>query len=218
MDDRREKTGIDLGLTEDEKVQLHRFVKETIRNKLYGNRLSGLKTDSKNLNQERGAFVSLHKRGRLRGCIGHIRGDRPLKDTIKDMAIAAAFEDPRFPSLTKEEFNELEIEISILTPFEKINDVNKIEVGKHGIYITKEFHAGLLLPQVATEHNWDRMTFLEQTCAKAGAPPAMPGKIRTSISIFFQRIYSKKNVAGFVLRVACSDARTPNPKPLTRNP
>ena len=170
MDDKRKKAGIDLGLNEDEKAQLHRFVKETIRRKLDGTPLSDLETDSKNLNQDRGAFVSLHKSGRLRGCIGHIRGDRPLKDTIRDMAIAAAFEDPRFPSLSKEEFDQLEIEISVLTPFKKVDDVNKIEVGKHGLYITKGYAAGLLLPQVATEHNWDHMTFLEQTCVKAGLP------------------------------------------------
>ncbi len=166
----RKKAGTDLGLNEEEKAQLRQFVKETIHRRLEGKPLFQLETDSTNLNQLRGAFVSLHKEGRLRGCIGHIRGDRPLKDTIKDMAVAAAFDDPRFPPLSQEEFDKLDIEISVLTPLQEIDKLDRIEVGKHGIYITKGYRAGLLLPQVATEYGWDRNTFLQQTCVKAGLP------------------------------------------------
>ena len=90
---------------------------------------------------------------------------------MQDNAISAAFRDPRFPSLTAEELNDLEIEISVLTPLEKVNDVSEIKVGRDGLIIKKDFHQGLLLPQVAVDWGWDRTQFLEQTCRKAGLPP-----------------------------------------------
>lgn len=164
----KKPVGVDLGLNDEEKKLLHQIVKEVIRSRLGGKLLPKFKVDSQTLKEPRGAFVSLHKEGMLRGCIGHLQADRPLHETIKDMAIAAAFEDPRFSPLSKKEFDQVDIEISVLTPFRKITDVNEIEVGKHGIYIVKGFYAGILLPQVATEYGWDRITFLEHTCNKAG--------------------------------------------------
>ena len=162
------KVGVDLGLKDEEKELLHQIVKETIRSRLEGKSLPDFKVDSKTLKEPRGAFVSLHKGGMLRGCIGHLQADRPLYETIKDMSIAAAFEDPRFPPLSREEFDQVDIEISVLTPFKKITNIDEIEVGKHGIYLVKGFYSGILLPQVATEYGWDRITFLEHTCIKAG--------------------------------------------------
>jgi len=84
------------------------------------------------------------------------------------MALAAAFDDPRFPPLKPDEFKNVAIEISILSPLKKVKDPNEIEVGIHGLYIIKGFHSGLLLPQVAMEYGWDRLTFLQETCHKAG--------------------------------------------------
>jgi conserved hypothetical protein TIGR00296 len=162
------KVGVDLGLNEKEKELLHRIVKETIKNHLDGKPIPAFQVDSSTLQEPRGAFVSLHKEGMLRGCIGHIRADHPLHETIKDMAVAAAFEDPRFPPLSRKEFDKIDIEISVLTPFKRITDINEIEVGQHGLYMVKGFYSGLLLPQVATEYGWDRVTFLEHTCNKAG--------------------------------------------------
>jgi AmmeMemoRadiSam system protein A len=164
----RKKAGIDLGLTEDEKDLLHHLVKETIRSHAEGKPLPYFDVNSETLKEPRGAFVSLHKRGMLRGCIGHIRSDRPLHETVRDMAVAAAFEDPRFPPLSEKELAQVDIEISVLTPFKRISDVTEIEVGKHGLYLVKGFSSGLLLPQVATEYGWNRTTFLEHTCTKAG--------------------------------------------------
>jgi AmmeMemoRadiSam system protein A len=117
-----------------------------------------------------GAFVSLHWRGKLRGCIGSIRASRPLWTTVTDMARSAAFQDPRFPPLTLQELPEVDLEISVLSPFEVIPvaDVGRIEVGRHGLYISKRGRTGLLLPQVATDYGWERIEFLEQTCCKAG--------------------------------------------------
>ena len=119
---------------------------------------------------ETGVFVTLHRQGRLRGCIGNIEGQRPLFEAIADLALESAFGDPRFPALTPGEFPEIDIEISVLTKLARIENVAQIEVGKHGLYIKKGLHSGLLLPQVAAEYGWDRKTFLEQTCWKAGLP------------------------------------------------
>jgi AmmeMemoRadiSam system protein A len=124
--------------------------------------------ESQALMEKKGAFVTLKKGGQLRGCIGHIKGVKPLYRIVREMAVAAAFHDPRFNPVTEAELPELEIEISVLTPLRQITDVEEIEVGKHGILIEKGVQSGLLLPQVATEYGWDRKTFLEHTCRKAG--------------------------------------------------
>lgn len=117
-----------------------------------------------------GAFVSLHRRGELRGCIGHIGADQPLASVIGQCAVAAAMEDPRFPPVRPDEVPELEVEVSVLGPIEPVRDVTEIEVGRHGLLIEQHGYRGLLLPQVATEHGWDRETFLDHTCVKAGLP------------------------------------------------
>lgn len=106
--------------------------------------------------------------GNLRGCIGQIRGREPLYKLVADMARAAAFEDPRFEPLDRSEFDSLEYEISVLSSLERVRDVNQIVVGRDGLMIKLDWHSGLLLPQVATEHGWTATEFLEQTCLKAG--------------------------------------------------
>jgi AmmeMemoRadiSam system protein A len=161
------RTGIDLGLTEDEKQALRQMAVAVIERRLLNKPSPKFESSSKRLNEKRGAFVTIHRRGQLRGCIGNIRGDRPLYMTVAEMAAEAAFNDPRFSPVTREELQELDIEISAMTPLRRIRDVGEIEVGKHGIYIEKGFLSGLLLPQVATEQGWDRTTFLEHTCTKA---------------------------------------------------
>lgn len=171
MEPNRKKTGVSLGLTAEEKNTLRRIALTAIEARLKGERLSGSVALTETLKEKRGAFVSLHSHGRLRGCIGRIQANQPLHRTVEEMALAAAFEDPRFSPLSQKEFENLDLEISVLTPLQRIKDVQEIEIGKHGLYLKKGFHAGLLLPQVATEYNWDRATFLEETCRKAGLPP-----------------------------------------------
>jgi AmmeMemoRadiSam system protein A len=107
------------------------------------------------------------------------------------MAVAAAFQDPRFPPLGPEELADLELEISVLTPMQRIQKVEEIQVGKHGLYIVRGIYRGLLLPQVATEHNWDRLTFLEQTCAKAGLPADAWKDPAAQIYVFSAEIFSE---------------------------
>jgi AmmeMemoRadiSam system protein A len=156
-------------LSEKEKQILLFNARETISAHL-SNKKPNYKDGTPNLDEKCGAFVTIHKSGKLRGCIGMMVGEAPIIETIKDMAYSSAFRDPRFPPLMRQELKETEIEISVLTPLEKIKDPKEIEVGTHGIYIIQGYHSGVLLPQVATEQNWDRDTFLTHTCYKAGLP------------------------------------------------
>ncbi|AFH50319.1 Hypothetical protein IALB_2616 [Ignavibacterium album JCM 16511] len=119
------------------------------------------------LKSEAGAFVTLTINKQLRGCIGYIIGQAPLFETVCDAAIQAAFNDPRFPSLTEKEFNKIKIEISVLGNFTPIKSYDDIIIGKHGLLL-EEGGRGLLLPQVATEHNMTRDEFLTALCHKAG--------------------------------------------------
>ncbi len=119
----------------------------------------------------RGAFVTLTGGGSLRGCIGHIVSDEPLIQLVPAMAIAAATQDPRFPPVTPEEIDLLEIEVSVLTPPAPIEDLAKVEVGRHGLIARKGARTGLLLPQVPGDQGWDREQFIAYTCMKAGLQP-----------------------------------------------
>ena len=141
------------------------------------------------LKEKRGAFVTLRKNQKLRGCIGHIVGLHPLAETVSKMAIAAAFQDPRFPPVQKDELPELEYEISIMSPLQPIRDCRTVKVGSHGLYIRQGQHSGLLLPQVATQYDWDRITFLEQTCRKARLLKDAWKDLATQIYIFSAEVF-----------------------------
>lgn len=117
-----------------------------------------------------GVFVSLHKQGDLRGCIGHIGQDEPLAQLVARSAVAAASSDPRFPAVTPSEVADLQIELSILGPLERIAGAAEVEIGRHGLVVERGWHRGLLLPQVAVRWQWDSAAFLCQTCHKAGLP------------------------------------------------
>ena len=119
-----------------------------------------------------GAFVTLKKHGELRGCIGTLECRRPLPDEVARVAASAALEDPRFEPVRPGELSDLDVEVSVLGPLERIDplDPSAIEIGRHGLVVEQGWRRGLLLPQVATEWGWDRQTFLDQTCVKAGLP------------------------------------------------
>lgn len=164
------KVGGDLGLNAEEKALLHRIARESIEAKLLGQKPPNLDHLPASLKETRGAFVTLKKHGQLRGCIGRLAADRPLGTVVAEMALAAAFQDPRFDPVKADERKDLAIEISVLTPFQRITSVEEIQVGKHGLLMRRGASSGLLLPQVATDYGWDRTTFLEHTCQKAGLP------------------------------------------------
>lgn len=126
--------------------------------------------EEKVLNQRNGCFVTIKQNNQLRGCIGNFQSELPLFKEVAQMAQASAAKDPRFYPLREEDLDNFSLEISVLSPLRKIESVEEIEVGQHGIYIEKSFYRGVLLPQVAIEHEWDRQTFLKQTCIKAGLP------------------------------------------------
>jgi AmmeMemoRadiSam system protein A len=118
-----------------------------------------------------GAFVTLHARGELRGCIGHLETDEPLGRVVPRCAVAACSTDPRFPAVTRAEAPGIIIELSLLGELERIDGAVDVEVGRHGLVVKRGWHRGLLLPQVAVEWKWDREAFLSHTCRKAGLSP-----------------------------------------------
>ncbi len=182
------------GLTRNDKVFLLKLVRSVIESECAGRPFEPAETISPVLNELRGAFVTLKKDNRLRGCIGYIQAFKPLVSTIAEMAKAAAFNDHRFSPVKAGEVPELHIEISVLSPIERIEDPSRVEVGRHGLIITRGANRGLLLPQVATEWGWDRERFLEQTCLKAGLPVDAWKQDGTTIEVFTAEIFSEEEL------------------------
>ena len=162
-------------LTDEDKRMLKKIAYESIKNSLDGKGIAEANSSTKDrsvashsslftlhssLKEKCGAFVSLHKQGRLRGCIGHFGEDVPLYEIVAEMARAAAFEDPRFQPLCREELDDVDIEISVLTPMRRIQSLDEFELHKHGIYIRKGYRSGTFLPQVADEVNWTKEEFV----------------------------------------------------------
>ena len=145
--------------------------------------------------QEMGAFVTLHKHGELRGCIGNLIGQQPLYLTVRDMAVEAAVGDPRFSPVTLEELKDIEIEISALSPLKRIESADEIKMGIHGVLLRRGFNSGVFLPQVATETGWSKEEFLSQLCSqKAGLPPLAWKDKSTEIYIFTAEVFSEKEI------------------------
>jgi AmmeMemoRadiSam system protein A len=117
-----------------------------------------------------GCFVTLKKKGNLRGCLGNFTSKDPLYLNIQRMTISSAKEDPRFEPVKKSELKDIHIEISVIYPMIEIKSLDEIQVGRDGLYIEYGFYRGVLLPQVATEYGWDKEEFLSHTCVKAGLP------------------------------------------------
>ncbi len=147
------------------------------------------------LREMRGAFVTLHSQGELRGCIGHIIAAKPLYLTIMEVAEAAALRDPRFPPVRPDELPALSFEISVLSPLRPIKDIQEIQVGTHGLLVKNNFYRGLLLPQVATEAGWNREQFLAHTCRKAGLPQNAWKNPETTIEVFSAFVFGEENAA-----------------------
>ena len=151
-------------LTSEDKKLLKDIALQSIRDSLDGKPVAAanysLFTNHYSLRQNCGAFVSLHKSGRLRGCIGHFGEDVPLYEIVAEMARAAAFQDPRFSPVTRDELNDLDIEISVLTPMRRIESLDEFELHRHGIYIRKGYRSGTYLPPVADEVNWTKEEFV----------------------------------------------------------
>ena len=117
-----------------------------------------------------GAFVTLRIKGQLRGCIGYPEPELPLSEVVERCAVSAAISDPRFPPLGPDEWGDIDVELSVLGPIERVGDIQEVIVGQHGLIVEFGRRRGLLLPQVATEWKWDAREFASQTCIKAGLP------------------------------------------------
>lgn len=183
-------------LTATERRRLLQIARQTIAQQLDQGRFEPVPADTPGLSRPGGAFVTLHLHGQLRGCIGTFVSERPLVQTVQEMAVSAAQRDPRFPPLRPEEVAEIDLEISVLSPLHPLEDPQKVEIGRHGVYITRGFHSGVLLPQVATEQGWDRETFLDHTCLKAGLPPGCWREPGTRIEVFEAQVFGEKDTPG----------------------
>lgn len=178
----------------EERELLLKLARDTIKRTLNGTTTGRQPELSAKLSQKGGAFVTLKKDSRLRGCIGYTEPIYPLAETVEKAAVAAALQDPRFPAVTGEELDSLRIEISALTPLRRIEDIDSIEVGEHGLVIEKGLYKGLLLPQVAMEEHWTREEFLDHTCIKAGLPPGSWRDEDIKISVFSAEVFGEDEV------------------------
>lgn len=166
-------SGVDgFTLSPEEKEQLLAISRRSVETAVRSGEMTDIDYEqSGTLSEALGAFVTLTKDGQLRGCIGYVVPMKPLQETVRDVAALAAVRDRRFPPVSEGELPELEYEVSVLSPMRRVTDVETIVVGKHGLLVKRGEREGLLLPQVAAEREWDRITFLQQTCRKAGLPP-----------------------------------------------
>ena len=164
-------TGPGTAFTPLQRADLLAIARRAIRERVRGLPPSNTFPEDSGLRAPGAAFVTLTRAGALRGCIGYVRPIQPLAEAVSHAAASAATGDPRFPCVTVAELTEIGIEISVLSPLRRVTDPVEIQVGVHGLHISRGDRRGLLLPQVATEFGWDREMFLRQTCMKAGLPP-----------------------------------------------
>ncbi|MEK6646760.1 MAG: AmmeMemoRadiSam system protein A [Candidatus Firestonebacteria bacterium] len=181
-------------LTKEEGLILLNVARQTLELYLSSGKSPKFDFDNAIFKEKYGAFVTLHnKNGELRGCIGQIEGIQPLLNTVVEMAKSSATEDPRFSSLSFEELKDISIEISVLSPLKKIENVDEIELGKHGVLVRKGMRSGVFLPQVATETKWSKEEFLNNLCAgKAGLPFNAWKDKDTDVYIFSAQIFSEE--------------------------
>lgn len=177
-----------------ERKELLRIARSTLREHLALGLIPPGKPHRESLLVPGGAFVTLKTRGgRLRGCIGTFAATAPIYQAVQEMAVAAGTRDPRFPAVTEDELDELELEISVLSPREPLSDATLIEVGSHGLSIALGHHRGVLLPQVPVEHGWNRDAFLRQVCIKAGLNEEAWQDPDALLEIFTAQVFSESD-------------------------
>lgn len=184
-------------LNHEQKIMLLKLARKTIHDNLSKENLEGPGIDDFKddiFRTKCGAFVTIHINDALRGCIGYIEGVKPIPDTVVEMAKASAFRDPRFMPLRADEYKGIDIEISILSPIEEVKGISDIVIGRDGLIISNSGRSGLLLPQVATENNWNLTQFLEHTCYKAGLPPDAWKWKDTKIEKFSAQVFGEKDI------------------------
>ncbi len=183
-------------LNNEQKKELLHIIRQTVETFVRTGKVPEFKVIDERLNWKEGVFVTLHKNGQLRGCIGQIiPTDKPLWQVARDMAVAACSQDNRFSPVTEDELPQIDYEVSVLSRPEPINDWRKIELGKHGVIVKRGFHSGVFLPQVANETGWSREEFLSQLCwQKAGLPPDCYHDKDTELEVFTAQVFSEKDI------------------------
>jgi AmmeMemoRadiSam system protein A len=200
-------------LSQADRQELMRIAKNSVETAVKQHKLYDLAPpSSETLAQERGAFVTLKKKGQLRGCIGYAAPLKPLGLTVRDVAAFAAVQDSRFLPVTEAELPQLEYEISVLSPLRRVLDLNEIRVGVHGLVVKRGSAEGLLLPQVAPEQGWDRMTLVAQTCVKAGLEPRAWQDAETDIFLFTALVFGERSPAQ-----PATSLRLPPPAPFAES-
>lgn len=190
-----EQEGEENTLTLVQKKRLITIAKQTVDLYVREKKILPVKEDDARLKKIEGAFVTLHKQGELRGCIGNIIGQQPLYLTVRDMAIAASSKDPRFSPVTSEELADIDIEISVLSKPRRAKSLDEIQMGVHGVIVRRGWNQGVFLPQVATETGWDRETFLSYLCQhKAGLPADAWKDPKTELDIFTAEVFSEQEI------------------------
>jgi AmmeMemoRadiSam system protein A len=180
-------------LSEREKKELLELARGTIKKYLADGERPDPPAGRPVFAEKRGVFVTLHRRGELRGCIGYPLPYKPLGEAVVDNAIASAFEDPRFPPVTAAEMPELDIEISVLTVPRKVTSCDQVQVGRDGIIISKGHMRGLLLPQVPVEQGWDLDQYISYGCRKAGLAQD-EWKRGVEIEVFQASVFGEKEM------------------------
>jgi AmmeMemoRadiSam system protein B/AmmeMemoRadiSam system protein A len=181
-------------LTGPEKKSLLRIARRTLESFIRSGKKPEVTPLTSRLGEKRGTFVTLHEGGALRGCIGYVEAVKPLYEAVSDMAIAASTEDPRFPAVRVEEFDKIDIEITVLSPLRPLSSPDSVVVGEHGLVIRKGFRSGLLLPQVPLEQGWDREQFLANTCLKAGLPSNAYKEKDAQLFTFTGQVFGEKEL------------------------
>ncbi len=177
-------------LADDEKRELLRIARATLREHSFSGRIPPGKPHRETLLAPAAVFVSLHAGGELRGCIGTTEEEKPLYRAIQEMAVAAATRDPRFKAVAVEEIDDLSVEVSVLAPARPIKGPDELTIGRDGVQIELDGKRGLLLPQVASQAGWDAPTLLARTCEKAGLPADAWRRPEASVVAFAAQVFS----------------------------
>lgn len=180
-------------LNSEQKKKLLNIARKTIESYVKDRKIPEFNETDPDLLSQEGAFVTLHKKGELRGCIGNIIGTQPLWLTVRDMAIESSMRDRRFEPVTPDELTDIRIEISVLSQPKRVRDVNEIKMGTHGVIVVRGLNSGVFLPQVATETGWTIDEFLSNLCAhKAGLPADAWKDKKTELHIFTAQVFGEE--------------------------
>jgi len=182
-------------LNEAQKKRLLQVARESITSFVRDGKRKSFTEADPVLNEPMGAFVTLHEKGELRGCIGNMASSGPLCKTVADMAVEAATGDPRFTTLSPGEIDKIDIEISVLSPLKRVASHEEIKIPGHGVLVRRGFSSGVYLPQVATETGWSKEEFMTSLCAhKAGLPANAWKDPATEIYVFSAEVFGEKEM------------------------